>query len=177
MQRICAIIFWQPVRAALFAPVAQLDRVFDYESKGRGFESLLAHQKTERSTSLCSVFYCSGRDSCTRAFENTERDFQKQLAKDKGQSERCRFNLRDAKVSGFESLLAHRRRIAADKRALCMGARFLLYCPRLSNIYFIVLPQKAEHSLSLQTAVYCLLQSFETELLLSPFLSIAHFNA
>ena len=25
-------------------PVAQLDRVFDYESKGRGFESLLAHQ-------------------------------------------------------------------------------------------------------------------------------------
>ncbi len=26
-------------------PVAQLDRVFDYESKGRGFESLLAHQK------------------------------------------------------------------------------------------------------------------------------------
>ncbi len=24
------------------APVAQLDRVFDYESKGRGFESLLA---------------------------------------------------------------------------------------------------------------------------------------
>ena len=26
------------------APVAQLDRVFDYESKGRGFESLLAHQ-------------------------------------------------------------------------------------------------------------------------------------
>lgn len=26
------------------APVAQLDRVFDYESKGRGFESLLACQ-------------------------------------------------------------------------------------------------------------------------------------
>ena len=26
-------------------PVAQLDRVFDYESKGRGFESLLAHHK------------------------------------------------------------------------------------------------------------------------------------
>ena len=28
-----------------YAPVAQLDRVFDYESKGRGFESLLAHQR------------------------------------------------------------------------------------------------------------------------------------
>lgn len=27
------------------APVAQLDRVFDYESKGRGFESLLACQE------------------------------------------------------------------------------------------------------------------------------------
>ena len=26
------------------APVAQLDRVFDYESKGRGFESLPAYQ-------------------------------------------------------------------------------------------------------------------------------------
>ena len=28
-------------------PVAQLDRVFDYESKGRGFESLLAHQTNQ----------------------------------------------------------------------------------------------------------------------------------
>ena len=26
------------------APVAQLDRVFGYEPKGRGFESLLAYQ-------------------------------------------------------------------------------------------------------------------------------------
>ena len=28
------------------APIAQLDRVFGYEPKGRGFESLLACQKT-----------------------------------------------------------------------------------------------------------------------------------
>ena len=28
----------------LYAPVAQLDRVFGYEPKGRGFESLLAYQ-------------------------------------------------------------------------------------------------------------------------------------
>ena len=28
-----------------YAPVAQLDRVSDYESEGRGFESLPAHQK------------------------------------------------------------------------------------------------------------------------------------
>ena len=27
-----------------YAPVAQLDRVFGYEPKGRGFESLLAYQ-------------------------------------------------------------------------------------------------------------------------------------
>ena len=29
------------------APVAQLDRVFGYEPKGRGFESLLAYQQHE----------------------------------------------------------------------------------------------------------------------------------
>ncbi len=29
------------------APVAQLDRVFGYEPKGRGFESLLAYQVKE----------------------------------------------------------------------------------------------------------------------------------
>ena len=28
-----------------FAPLAQLDRVFDYESKGRGFESPVARQQ------------------------------------------------------------------------------------------------------------------------------------
>ncbi len=27
----------------MYAPVAQLDRVFGYEPKGRGFESLLAY--------------------------------------------------------------------------------------------------------------------------------------
>ena len=31
-----------------YAAVAQLDRVFDYESKGRGFESLRARQGTGR---------------------------------------------------------------------------------------------------------------------------------
>lgn len=30
---------------AALAPVAQLDRVFGYEPKGQGFESLLAYQK------------------------------------------------------------------------------------------------------------------------------------
>ena len=31
-----------------YAPVAQLDRVSDYESEGRGFESLPAHQEKQR---------------------------------------------------------------------------------------------------------------------------------
>lgn len=38
--------------------VAQLDRVTDYESVGRGFESLLAHQK--RTRSCVSVFLSLG---------------------------------------------------------------------------------------------------------------------
>ncbi len=32
-------------KESVYAPVAQLDRVTDYESVGRGFESLLAYQK------------------------------------------------------------------------------------------------------------------------------------
>ena len=36
-----------------FALVAQLDRVFGYEPKGRGFESLLAYQKK---TNICKMF-------------------------------------------------------------------------------------------------------------------------
>ena len=35
----------EAVRNAAQGPVAQLDRVFDYESKGRGFESLRARQR------------------------------------------------------------------------------------------------------------------------------------
>ena len=34
------------VKSLVHAPVAQLDRVTDYESVGRGFESLPAYQKT-----------------------------------------------------------------------------------------------------------------------------------
>ncbi len=41
----CAIISWLACQA--YAPVAQLDRVTDYESVGRGFESLPAYQKRE----------------------------------------------------------------------------------------------------------------------------------
>ena len=42
---------------AWYAPVAQLDRVTDYESVGRGFESLPAYQKIRES--FCSLlFFC-----------------------------------------------------------------------------------------------------------------------
>ena len=44
------------------ALVAQLDRVLDYESRGRGFESLRAHQKIRTGLSPCSYFY-GWRDS------------------------------------------------------------------------------------------------------------------
>ena len=49
--KVCAII------AERYAPVAQLDRVTDYESVGRGFESLLAyHKKPLLSTRTREVF-------------------------------------------------------------------------------------------------------------------------
>ena len=37
----------QAFERSAYAPVAQLDRVTDYESVGRGFESLLAYQKQD----------------------------------------------------------------------------------------------------------------------------------
>ena len=41
---------------ALYAPVAQLDRVTGYEPVGRGFESLPAYQKTCKA--LLYRFFC-----------------------------------------------------------------------------------------------------------------------
>jgi hypothetical protein len=38
---------WFAIMRALFAPVAQLDRVLVSEAKGRGFDSRRAHQKIE----------------------------------------------------------------------------------------------------------------------------------
>ena len=40
------------------APLAQLDRVFGYEPKGRGFESLTACQKNTGTTIVVPVFFC-----------------------------------------------------------------------------------------------------------------------
>ena len=41
----------------IIALVAQLDRVLDYESRGRGFESLRARQIRTRIDSLSLFFY------------------------------------------------------------------------------------------------------------------------
>ncbi len=38
------------------APIAQLDRVTDYESVGRGFESLSAYQKNTQNRKILGVF-------------------------------------------------------------------------------------------------------------------------
>lgn len=46
-----------------YAPVAQLDRVLDYESRGQGFESLLAHQKTHRR--MCLFCFVRSLVPCT----------------------------------------------------------------------------------------------------------------
>ena len=50
---LCYII--SAVRKTVCGLVAQLDRVFDYESKGRGFESRRAHQKKQ---SKGCFFFC-----------------------------------------------------------------------------------------------------------------------
>ena len=45
------------LRASQHAPVAQLDRVFGYEPKGRGFESLLAYHVGASFVSLAPTFF------------------------------------------------------------------------------------------------------------------------
>ena len=52
----CAILYKLSERTA-DAPLAQLDRVFDYESKGRGFESRGARQKKPWSNPGFLLFY------------------------------------------------------------------------------------------------------------------------
>ena len=47
----------EAVRNAAQGPVAQLDRVFDYESKGRGFESRRAHQGSSCKAASFFVFW------------------------------------------------------------------------------------------------------------------------
>ena len=51
-----------PQRTA-YASLAQLDRVFGYEPKGQGFESLAARQKRSDTSVLLLFFYEFLRDS------------------------------------------------------------------------------------------------------------------
>ena len=44
-----------------YAPVAQLDRVSDYESEGRGFESLPAHQEPVTKRMSQALFFVVSR--------------------------------------------------------------------------------------------------------------------
>ena len=45
------------------APIAQLDRVTDYESVGRGFESLSAYQKYQIPFQVSGIFIYARKDS------------------------------------------------------------------------------------------------------------------
>ena len=49
---IYVIIIWHEI----YVPVAQPDRVFGYEPKGRGFESLQARQKEKSHDSVTFLF-------------------------------------------------------------------------------------------------------------------------
>ena len=41
-----------------YVPLAQPDRVFGYEPKGRGFESLMARQKKQVDTNVSACLFC-----------------------------------------------------------------------------------------------------------------------
>ena len=46
---------YRHLQKSAYAPIAQLDRVTDYESVGRGFESLSAYQNIQTRTFYQSV--------------------------------------------------------------------------------------------------------------------------
>ena len=48
------IYSWRKINYVVIDSVAQLDRAFDYESKGQGFESLLGHHLNRTNS---AVFY------------------------------------------------------------------------------------------------------------------------
>ena len=56
-----------------YAPIAQLDRVTDYESVGRGFESLSAYQINTRNLRIPGVFLRFHELFCDKAFGETDR--------------------------------------------------------------------------------------------------------
>jgi hypothetical protein len=65
----------QHLQSTLFAPVAQLDRVPDYESGGRTFESCRVHQSNQRFAAGCRIcrfsFVTILRQCCCRYSDKT----------------------------------------------------------------------------------------------------------
>ena len=55
-------------REQMYAAIAQLDRVTDYESVGRGFESLSAYQKYQIPSQVSGIFIFVERDSNISAY-------------------------------------------------------------------------------------------------------------
>ena len=57
------VLLYPSARETRYAPIAQLDRVTDYESVGRGFESLSAYQKYQIPFQVSGIFIYVDGDS------------------------------------------------------------------------------------------------------------------
>ena len=57
------MLLYPSARETRYAPIAQLDRVTDYESVGRGFESLSAYQKYQIPFQVSGIFIYARKDS------------------------------------------------------------------------------------------------------------------
>ena len=51
------MLLFTGTQVSAHAAIAQLDRVTDYESVGRGFESLSPYQKADTHSGICFLFY------------------------------------------------------------------------------------------------------------------------
>ena len=87
------------------ALVAQLDRVLDYESRGQGFESLLAHQIKKSIVRYSFLFYVSSRTRTREGF-SVKKTVRWTVFRKKSLSD-SESQLALAESKGGESLLAH----------------------------------------------------------------------
>ena len=133
-----AVLLYLSALSGAHAPIAQLDRVTDYESVGRGFESLSAYQKQKGGLGLPFIF-ATPRDSnnvnrnmpmayCCHQFKN----WWLPLFLPKGQKcKRVPFGVPVRKLvqklRAGEQFLG-RRRVHRRKAASRRGVDFLLFC-------------------------------------------------
>ena len=87
------------------ALVAQLDRVLDYESRGQGFESLLAHQIKKSIVRYSFLFYVSSRTRTREGF-SVKKTVRWTVFRKKSLSG-SESQLALAESKGGESLLSH----------------------------------------------------------------------